>query len=53
MGQAKMPKAPTGLALGLEAKNAPTLIKLIFFIPFIIINFLEEHVYVLCVLPKI
>ena len=24
MGQAKFPKAPTGLALSLEAKNAPT-----------------------------
>ena len=24
MGQAKLPKAPTDLALGLEAKNAPT-----------------------------
>ena len=29
VGQAKMPKAPTSLALGLEAKNASTLVNTI------------------------
>ena len=28
-GTTKMPKAPTGLALGLEAKNVPTIIIII------------------------
>ena len=39
VGQAKMSKAPTGLALGLEAKNAPTVFLPIFKILIIFLDY--------------